>query len=152
MRVIILKDTLFFSDVAIKKVKEKGGTEGSMTTHTVRSGETLGAIARKYRTTVTNIKRWNNLRSDVIRVGQKLRIGGSAALSRSSSSTASSDSAAGADTKDGYLTYTVKKNDTLTAIASKFSGVTVNSLLQLNGFTQSTKIYPGMVIKIKKAQ
>lgn len=146
------KDTLFFSDVAIKKVKEKGGTEGSMTTHTVRSGETLGAIARKYRTTVTNIKRWNNLRSDVIRVGQKLRIGGSAALSRSSSSTASSDSAAGADTIDGYLTYTVKKNDTLTAIASKFSGVTVNSLLQLNGFTQSTKIYPGMVIKIKKAQ
>ena len=61
------KDTLFFSDVAIKKVKERGVSEGSMTTHTVRSGETLGGIARKYRTTVSNIKRWNNLRSDMIR-------------------------------------------------------------------------------------
>jgi membrane-bound lytic murein transglycosylase D len=146
------KDTLFFSDVAIKKVKERGGTEGSMTTHTVRSGETLGGIARKYRTTVSNIKRWNNLRSDMIRVGQKLRIGGSAASSKSSSSTKASGSTTGTATKDGYITYTVKKNDTLYGIASQFSGVTLNSLLKLNGFTQSTKIYPGMVIKIKKAQ
>ena len=143
------KDTLFFSDVAIKKVKDKGGTEGSMITHTVRSGETLGGIARKYRTTVSNIKRWNNLRSDMIRVGQKLRIGGSAATTRSSSTSGSSTTTA---TKDGYVTYTVKKNDTLSGIASKFSGVTLSSLLKLNGFTQSTKIYPGMVIKIKKAQ
>ncbi|NMB37760.1 MAG: LysM peptidoglycan-binding domain-containing protein [Bacteroidales bacterium] len=146
------KDTLFFSDVAIKKVKAKGGTEGSMITHTVRSGETLGGIARRYRTTVSNIKRWNNLRSDMIRVGQKLRIGGSAASTRSSSSTKSSGSTTKTTTKDGYVTYTVKKNDTLSGIASKFSGVTLSSLLQLNGFTKSTKIYPGMVIKIKKAQ
>lgn len=144
------KDTLFFSDVAIKKVKDKGGNEGSMTTHTVRSGETLGTIARKYRTTVSNLKRWNNLRSDIIRVGQKLRVGGSAASAKSGSSTASSGTKS--SSKDGYVTYTVKKNDTLSGIAGKFSGVTLSSLLKLNGFTQSTKIYPGMVIKIKKAQ
>ena len=147
------KDTLFFSDIAIKKVKEKGGTEGSMTTHTVKSGETLGSIARKYRTTVSNIKRWNNLRSDIIRVGQKLRIGGSASSSGSGSSTKTSGSSTTTTSaKDGYITYTVKKNDTLSGIAGKFSGVTLSSLLKLNGFTQSTKIYPGMVIKIKKAQ
>lgn len=147
------KDTLFFSDIAIKKVKEKGGTEGSMTTHTVKSGETLGSIARKYRTTVSNIKRWNNLRSDIIRVGQKLRIGGSASSSGSGSSTKTTGSSTTTTSaKDGYITYTVKKNDTLSGIAGKFSGVTLSSLLKLNGFTQSTKIYPGMVIKIKKAQ
>lgn len=85
----------------------------------------------------------------MIRVGQKLRIGGSAATTRSGSTSGSNKTTA---TKDGYVTYTVKKNDTLSGIANKFSGVTLSSLLKLNGFTQSTRIYPGMVIKIKKAQ
>lgn len=42
--------------------------------HQVQSGETLGAIAQKYGTTVDLIKISNNLKSDVIRAGQKLRI------------------------------------------------------------------------------
>lgn len=41
-------------------------------THTVRSGESLGVIARRYGVTVTELKRWNGLRSDMIRAGQKL--------------------------------------------------------------------------------
>ncbi|MCW5899804.1 MAG: transglycosylase SLT domain-containing protein [Flavobacteriales bacterium] len=41
-------------------------------THTVRSGESLGVIARKYGVSVTDLKRWNGLRSDMIRAGQKL--------------------------------------------------------------------------------
>jgi membrane-bound lytic murein transglycosylase D len=43
-------------------------------THQVRRGDTLTAIARRYATTVASIKDWNNLRSDVIRVGQRLTI------------------------------------------------------------------------------
>ncbi len=42
--------------------------------HTVRSGETLSGIAAKYRCTVNDIKKWNNLKSTVIRPGQKLKI------------------------------------------------------------------------------
>jgi membrane-bound lytic murein transglycosylase D len=41
-------------------------------THTVRSGESLGVIARRYGISVTELKRWNGLRSDMIRAGQKL--------------------------------------------------------------------------------
>ncbi len=41
-------------------------------THTVRSGESLGIIARKYGVTVRDIKHWNGLRSDMIRSGQRL--------------------------------------------------------------------------------
>lgn len=44
------------------------------TTHTVRSGETLGAIAEKYGTTVSAIKRASGIKSDRISIGQKLTI------------------------------------------------------------------------------
>lgn len=42
--------------------------------HTVRSGDTLSGIASKYRCTVPEIKKWNNLKSNTIRPGQKLKI------------------------------------------------------------------------------
>ncbi len=42
--------------------------------YTVRSGDNVGAIAAKYRVSVTTLKSWNNLRSNMIRVGQKLAI------------------------------------------------------------------------------
>ena len=44
------------------------------TTHKIKSGETLGSIARKYHTTVKNLKSWNNLKSDNIRAGKTLKI------------------------------------------------------------------------------
>ena len=52
-----------------KEVASPGGRY-----HRVRSGQTLGGIARKYRTTVSRIKRLNGLRSNNIRVGQRLRV------------------------------------------------------------------------------
>ena len=45
-------------------------------THVVRSGESLGVIARKYGVSVSDLKRWNGLRSDMIRAGQKLVVQG----------------------------------------------------------------------------
>jgi membrane-bound lytic murein transglycosylase D len=42
--------------------------------HIVRSGDTLGEIAEKYNLKIRDIKRWNNLRSTRIRIGQKLKI------------------------------------------------------------------------------
>ena len=42
--------------------------------HTVKSGETLSSIAKKYNTTVARIKKLNNLKSDNIKVKQKLRV------------------------------------------------------------------------------
>ena len=41
---------------------------------TVRKGDTLGALAKKYRTTVNTIKKLNNMRSDFLREGQRLRV------------------------------------------------------------------------------
>jgi len=44
------------------------------TVHRVRSGDTLSGIAKKYRVTVSQLKKWNHLSGSMIRIGQKLRI------------------------------------------------------------------------------
>jgi membrane-bound lytic murein transglycosylase D len=40
----------------------------------VKRGDTLGAIAIRYHVSVSDLKKWNNLRGDMIREGQKLVI------------------------------------------------------------------------------
>ena len=56
------------------------GSEGTVSTgngsirYRIKSGDTLGSIARRYHVTVSNLKKWNNLRSDAIRAGRYLTI------------------------------------------------------------------------------
>lgn len=139
------KDSVFFNEVAIKKIQESGGSDGQRIIHKVRKGETLGGIASKYRTSVNNIRRWNGLRSNTIYPGQKLAIYGRASgVSSSSSSGSASTSVSG-----GYSVYTVKSGDTLSGISKK-TGVSLNSLYQLNNLGPKSKIYPGMKLKVKK--
>lgn len=58
---------------ALKAISEASSSSSS-TTYTVKSGDTLSVIAQAYGTSVTAIKKANNLSSSVIRVGQKLKI------------------------------------------------------------------------------
>jgi LysM repeat protein len=51
-----------------------GGSQGTVKTHTVKKGETLSSISRKYGCTVNDLKKWNNLKSNTVKVGQKLKI------------------------------------------------------------------------------
>ncbi len=52
------------------------GSGSSARIHTVRSGDTLGAIAKKYGVRVSDLQRWNGLRGTTIRIGQKLKVRG----------------------------------------------------------------------------
>ncbi len=53
--------------------KKDSKKEKSKTTyHTVKKGETLGKIADKYDTSISDIKKWNKLKGDTIEIGQKL--------------------------------------------------------------------------------
>jgi len=49
---------------------------GGVTYYKIRQGDTLGAIAKRFHVSVSQLKRWNNLHSDAIRAGKTLRIGG----------------------------------------------------------------------------
>ena len=150
------KDSVFFNAVAVKKIKETGGSGEQRVIHKVKSGETLGSIAKKHHTTVANIKRWNGLKSDNIRVGQRLYIYGSAGKPSGSSSTASKSTTtqkstsgtASSSTTSTASYYTVKSGDTLSGISKK-TGVSLNTLYKLNGLNAKSVLKPGMKIRTK---
>lgn len=91
--------------------------------YTVKSGDTLWGIARKYNMSVNDLKSLNNLSSNNLSIGQKLIV-----------SKASSND------------YTVVAGDTLWGIARKFN-VSVDDLKSLNNLTSNSLII-GMVLKI----
>ncbi len=143
------KDSVYFNPVAVKKIKETGGSGEQRVIHKVKSGESLGSIARKHHTTVANLKRWNGLKGDNIRVGQRLYIYGSAPKASGSSaqkSSGSKNSTSGNTAGASY--YTVKSGDTLGGIAKK-TGVSLNTIYRLNNLNSRSKIYPGMKIRTK---
>ena len=113
----------------------------------------------KYHVSTKNLMKWNGLTSkSVLRIGQRITVyrngAGPAASSSSaksgSSSSGSSKSKAATSKSGGYEWYTIKSGDTLLGIAYKFSGVSLNDILQLNGLNKNSKIYPGRKIKIRK--
>lgn len=71
---IYAKDTLYLKEYLDPANLEKKRAEGVGYIYTVRAGDNLGIIAKRNRTTVKEIMKWNKLKSTVIRPGQKLRI------------------------------------------------------------------------------
>ena len=97
------------------------------TYYTVKSGDSLWSIAKKYGVTVNELKVANNLTSNSLSIGQRLRIPIEEEDSMSS-------------------TYVVKSGDTLYAIARDF-GTTVDSIKSLNNLTTNT-LQVGQVLQI----
>ena len=61
---------------SVKGKKKSGGKSGSTVYHTVKKGETLSAVARKYGLSVEKLKKLNGLKNNTIRTGQRLRVKG----------------------------------------------------------------------------
>lgn len=113
-------------------------TSSGEQTYTVRAGDTVSAIAQRFRTTVAAIVSANDLNSRAqIQIGQRLRIP-AAASGGSSSSGSGASSSSGSGTTHGY---TVRSGDTLSGIAAKHD-TTVARITALNDLTSSV-IYPG---------
>ena len=106
-------------DCSKKKKTDNVNNNDKPKTHTVKSGETLSKIAEKYGVTISQLREWNNLKDDNIRVGDKLSVSGKATSSASSSNS------------DNKQTYTVRRGDTLDKIARSF-GVTVDEIKEWN--------------------
>ena len=111
----------------------------------VKSGDYLGKIARRYGVRVSQIKRWNGLRSNNLRIGQRLTIyprnPAPASVKKKSSETAKNTA--------GKTTYTVKKGDSLWTISQKFSGVSVQNLKDWNDIS-GNKLKIGMTLIVSQ--
>lgn len=109
---------------SVPKPAPKPSTSVSGTSvYVVKKGDTLGAIASKYKTTVAKLQAANGIKNaNTIYVGQKIKVPAS--------------------------TYTVKRGDTLGEIASR-SGVTVAKLQALNGIKDANKIRVGQKLKLQ---
>lgn len=145
------KDSVYFSPAALKKIQQGVSAEAARITHRVKSGETLSHIALRYGVSVRNIQRWNGIGTK-IKVGQRLVIYTNNRGSASSSSKSSGNSKPATTVSNGYIIYTVRSGDNLWDISRKFSGVTMNDLMELNGLSKNSKIYPGKKLRIKKAE
>ncbi len=66
------KASEYFSPATIQNIKNAVSNEGIV--YRVKNGDYLGKIAMRHHVTVTQLKRWNNLRSDKLRIGQRLII------------------------------------------------------------------------------
>ncbi|MGV3763125.1 LysM peptidoglycan-binding domain-containing protein [Parapedobacter sp.] len=109
-------------------------------THRVRKGETLGEIANRYHVSVQDLKVWNRLKNNTIVPGQPLRV--MASGGKSTKSSAESPASA------SYISYRVKRGDTLSGIAQRHQSTSVAAIKSDNGL-RSSRIKPGMTLKIK---
>lgn len=109
--------------------------------HIVKKGESLAHIADIYGVELQDLKDWNNLRNNKAVIGQKLW------LNDAHQVVVQQPEVPKHNLK--VVTYTVKAGDTLSVIANKFEGISIENIKALNGLKQD-RLQPGMTLKISR--
>lgn len=89
-------------------------------TYIVKKGDSLYSIANKYNTTIDELKRINNLTSNILSIGQVLKL--------------PSDKESNIEKEENTISYTVQKGDSLYSIARKYD-TTIDRIKDLNNLT-----------------
>lgn len=113
-------------------------------THTVRRGDSLWIIAKKYGTTVKRIQALNGLNTTNLSIGQKLKIRESTESASETTATATASTSAKIDTEN-LRAYIVKQGDSPFTIAQQ-NNTSLDRLLQLNHLSKRSTIYPGQTL------
>ncbi|MDG5790075.1 LysM peptidoglycan-binding domain-containing protein [Evansella sp. AB-P1] len=158
------KVTAIENDPLPNTEENQGATEKveTSTTYTVVAGDSLSVIARRFDTTVADIKTLNGLSSDVIRVGQVLHIPQKTASvpteeevsdtnptpgDKIDDTTQSPDTDhANSPVEEAFATYTVVAGDSLSVIAKRYD-TTVADIKAINGLS-SDRIFIGQALQI----
>jgi LysM repeat protein len=130
------------------------GVASGTRTYTVKSGESLGSIARKQGTTTATIRSLNpQMKNDTVRVGQDLTLPAASPSSTASSTAASTPSAspvaapAPVVAPSGSVEHIVKPGEGLSQIAKKY-GVPMREIAALNNIANPTSLRAGQKIII----
>lgn len=132
---------------------------GNRITYKVRRGDVLGKIARRHGTTVRNIKKWNGLRSDRIRIGQRLTLYVSGKytvryskkrMGRKAQSKSRKKNVKLPYLPNQYVYHTVKKNENCWTIAKRYDGVSQSSIMKMNKITDPGALRVGQKLRIKQ--
>jgi membrane-bound lytic murein transglycosylase D len=136
-------------ELAVLAKNTEGSTYGrDRIVYRVKSGDVLGSIALRYKIRVNDIKKWNNLSSNIIHVGQRLNIWINTPTEAQLASTSVSPvkSVTPMPIPDSK-TYVVQPGDTLWDISRKFDGLTIEKIKEFNNLSTS-KIQPGQRLVI----
>lgn len=156
-------DTFVFRNVKINGRKSNIYTSSSdqLVYHRVKSGDTLGKIARIYGTSVSELCRLNGIKpTTVLRVGQSIRCNAGASYVVKKKKTAKPSvtveaqneplAAVATEQNDAAgnqpIYHKIQSGDTLGAIAQKY-GTTVSKLCELNGITRTTILRLGRTLR-----
>ncbi|MFD2908539.1 transglycosylase SLT domain-containing protein [Flavobacterium ardleyense] len=112
------------------------GSQKQLQYHTIRSGESVGLIASKYKVSVANLKAWNNIKGNNIIAGKKLKIYSTQSVAVKTAPKTSSGAS-----------YTVRSGDSLYSIAKQFPGISADDIKKWNDIS-GNNIQPGMKLKI----
>ncbi len=113
----------------------------------VKSGDYLGKIAEKYGVSVSSIKRWNGLKSNNLKIGQRLTIYPRRAVA-STNKKSTSNKTHKPLPKGKHTTYVVKKGDSLWLISQKYPKVSVTQIKEWNNIWSTRNLKPGTTLKI----
>jgi len=137
---------------AIASADEKNKPTAVDMDYVVAAGDNLGSIAKKFGTTIAELKELNNLTSNNIGLGKTLIISKAAIVIEEPVSTAIASNSVDsfkkkAPSKNVSEDYYVKKGDSLYSISKKYPGVTISDIKKWNGI-KDEDIKPGMKLKI----
>ncbi|WP_316634820.1 LysM peptidoglycan-binding domain-containing protein [uncultured Flavobacterium sp.] len=144
------------SEEAIAAVDDNNKTVAQTQDYVVAAGDNLGSIAKKFGTTIADLKELNNLTSNNIGLGKTLVISKAVPEVEEASTVttaialnASVDSfkKKATSSKDLGSDYYVKKGDSLYSISKKYPGVTISDIKKWNNIKDGD-IKPGMKLKI----
>jgi membrane-bound lytic murein transglycosylase D len=139
--------------------------------YTVKEGDHIGFVAEWYKVKISDLRNWNNIYKNHIKVGQKLVVyvdpSKSEYYSKINTLTfADKQALAGKpavvnsqpvasetipeETEGDFVTYTVRNGDTIWDIVKMYGNVTTSQILALNNLSDPAKIKVGQKLKIRK--
>ncbi len=113
----------------------------------VRSGDYLGKIAERYGVGVSQIKRWNGLRSNNLRIGQRLTIYPRKPYFQKTVAQTKTSKPNNTSPANGVKVHTVQSGDSLWTISRKYPGISIENLREWNGLS-GNNLKPGTKLKL----